>query len=242
MSAKESGWSASRASTGASLSSALSPVRGKRGVAGRAMRGDVEAEDALLGAADAVVARPPYAKDSPPPSLSSMSQRTLSGCSVVSQCAPTSPPVSSSATNTSFSVPRAGRQPLRASATPATASAATCDFMSSDPRPHRKPSARSPDQGSCCHSEASARTVSTWPSKHRVGPGASPPEVGYQVGTLVAGAEHVGLEAGLRDVALEILDRLALVARRVDRVEANQLLENLGALRLKLLVGHCGSA
>ena len=44
-----------------------------------------------------------------------MSQRTLSGWLAVSQRAPTSPPVSSSATNTSFSVPRAGRQPSRAS-------------------------------------------------------------------------------------------------------------------------------
>jgi hypothetical protein len=61
----------------------------------------------------------------------------LSGWVSVIHRAPSVPPVSSSTTEQINSSPRAGRQPERASAIAAAISAATCDFMSSAPRPHR---------------------------------------------------------------------------------------------------------
>ena len=46
--------------------------------------------------------------------------------------------------------------------------------MSCAPRPRTSPSTTSPAQGSKLHSDGSAGTVSTWPSRHSVGPGLSP--------------------------------------------------------------------
>ncbi len=100
--------------------------------------------------------RSPYGITGPPPSLTRKSQRAASGRWVVSHWAPIAPPASSSTTLNSFSSPRAGRQPSRASVTAATASAAVWDFMSSAPRPHRWPSWTSPHQGSCVQSCGSA--------------------------------------------------------------------------------------
>ena len=48
-----------------------------------------------------------------------------------------------------------------------------------------------------------------------------------QVGTIGLGAEKLTLKASLRQVVGEVFLRRALVARRVDRVEADQLGEKL---------------
>jgi hypothetical protein len=45
-----------------------------------------------------------------------------------------------------------------------------------------------------------------------------------QVGAIRRGREQLGLEPRLADVGLEVLDRRALVAGRVDRVETDQAL------------------
>ena len=67
-----------------------------------------------------------------------------------------------------------GRQPSRPRVAAAPTSAATWSFMSCAPRPRISPSTTSPAHGSKLHSDGSAGTVSTWPSRHRVGPGLSP--------------------------------------------------------------------
>src|SRR5215211_9056385 len=72
------------------------------------------------------------------------------------------------------SSPRAGRQPSRASDVAATTSAAVCDFMSCEPRPHSSSPATSPDHGSRRQSSTSASTVSTCESRTSRGPSASP--------------------------------------------------------------------
>ena len=179
----------------------------------RRRRCHAEAEDALLGAADAVERWPSYGQPPPPPSLSRKSQRTWSGwCS-----AATSRPRSRR--------PPRRRRPRRAgrrargasrsapSAQAAATSAAVWDFMSSAPRPHRKPSARSPDHGSCVQAAGSASTVSTWESRHSVGPSAAAAQPGDEVGAVLGGAEQLALEAGGLQVRGEVLLRRALVAR-----------------------------
>ena len=60
------------------------------------------------------------------------------------------------------------------------------------------------------------------------------PERGDQVRALWGGGQQLGLEAGLAHVGLEELDGCALVARRVDRVEADQLLQYLSRFGLEL--------
>src|SRR2546421_54378 len=98
------------------------------------------------------------------------SQRTFSGCSPVSQRAPSSPPASSSTTATISSSPAAGRQPERAR---------------------------------------------------------------DQVGPCLLGPEQLTLEACGAEVPGQVLLGGALVAGRVDRVEADQGLQEL----LRLLRG-----
>src|SRR5690242_10042931 len=99
-----------------------------------------------------------------------MSQRTFSGTSSQSHFAPSVAPASSSQVTITISSPLSGRQPERPSSHAAATSHATCPFMSSAPLPHTNPSRTSPDHGSTLHSDASASTVSTWPSRHRRGP------------------------------------------------------------------------
>src|SRR5215212_4781361 len=101
------------------------------------------------------------------------SARTFSGRSSHSHFAPMIAPASSSAVHTKSSSP-AGRQPSRARAMHAAASAATWSFMSCAPRPRTSPSATSPAHGEKVHSSASAGTVSAWPRRQRVGPSPSP--------------------------------------------------------------------
>src|SRR4051794_34245126 len=112
--------------------------------------------------------------ESPPPSFTTTSQRTLSGICSHSHLAPWVAPASSSAVTITSSSPDSGRQPSSASVHAAAISAATCDFMSSAPRPQTQPSRSSPDHGSTLQSDASASTVSTCPRKHSPGPSEPP--------------------------------------------------------------------
>src|SRR3954447_15852845 len=112
--------------------------------------------------------------ESPPPSFTTMSQRTFSGICSHSHLAPCTAPASSSAVTITSSSPDSGRQPPSASEQAAAISAATCDFMSSAPRPQTQPSRSSPDHGSTLQSDASASTVSTCPRKQRPGPSERP--------------------------------------------------------------------
>src|SRR5207302_7074004 len=105
--------------------------------------------------------RPSNSNESPPPSFTTRSARTLSGCSSQSHLAPCSAPASSSAVTTTLSSPDSGRQPSSASAVTAATSAATWPFMSTAPRPQTMPSRSSPDHGSTDQSPGSATTVST---------------------------------------------------------------------------------
>ncbi len=54
-----------------------------------------------------------------------------------------------------------------------------------------------------------------------------------EVGALLIGGQQLGLKTGIRQVALEKLDRRAFVAGRVDRVEAHEALEDVGRLGLE---------
>jgi histidinol-phosphatase len=60
-------------------------------------------------------------------------------------------------------------------------------------------------------------------------------EGGDQVRALGAGAEDLGIEARRRQVALEVFDGRTLIARRVDRVEADELRQQFGGLGLNRL-------
>ena len=147
---------------------------------------------------------------------------------------PSAAPVSSSAVSTSFSSPRAGRQPSRASAVAAATSAATWPFMSWAPRPRTSPSTTSPAQGSKLHSvgvggdgvdvaeqaEGLARRLARQPGDQVRAPG--------------LGGEQLALEAGVAEARGEQLLGRALVAGRVDGVEADQLAEQLDRLGSEL--------
>ena len=135
--------------------------RGDGGVAGAALRAHREAEGALLGAADAEQAAVAIGDDRAGALVEQEVAADEVGRSCVRYCAPWSPPTSSSTTLMIFSSPRGGRQPSRASAAPATTSAAVWDFMSIAPRPHTWPSCWSPDHGSRDQSSGEASTVST---------------------------------------------------------------------------------
>jgi len=63
-------------------------------------------------------------------------------------------------------------------------------------------------------------------------------QVGHQVRPVVVGRDQFGPEAGVPQVAGEELDCRALVAGRVDRVEADQLTQDVGGLPLKVVCGH----
>ena len=168
-----------------------------------------------------------------------MSQRTRSGWVSVSQWAPTSPPVSSSETNTSFSRRAAGRQPPRASDAaghrlgghlrlhverPAPPQVAV-DHLAGPGvvRPLGRVGEHRVDVPEVAeHGTASPRAVRR-------------PQVRHQVRTVLVGRQQLGPEAGVAQISGQELDRGALVARRVDRVEADQLAQDLGGLALELV-------
>ena len=60
-------------------------------------------------------------------------------------------------------------------------------------------------------------------------------ERGDKVGRAQSSASSSVSNPACADVPVEVLDRRALVARRVDGVEAHQLLEQLGRLALELI-------
>ena len=112
-----------------------------RRVPGRAVGEDREAEDALLGDAAEV--------DLPALELERVAAALVDDVVAAhlvgvlarrATAAPIDPPASSSAVKISLSSPDSGRQPSSASSSAAAASAATCDFMSSAPRPQTQPS------------------------------------------------------------------------------------------------------
>ena len=97
--------------------------------------------------------------------------------------------------------------------------------MSSAPRPQTSPSRSSPDHGSTCHSAGSASTVSVCERSSEPRPVAVP---GIRATRFArAGSSRVELarDAVRLEVAAEELGRARLVPGRVDRVEADQLLE-----------------
>src|SRR6185437_13705317 len=64
----------------------------------------------------------------------------------------------------------------------------------------------------------------------------------HQVGSLGLGGQNLGVETGLAQVALQVLDGGPLVARRVDGVKADELLEERDALALEVVGRHRVSA
>ena len=140
-----------------------------------------------------------------------------------------STPTSSSAAATKIRSP-AGSKPSRASEAIATALAATSPFMSRAPRPQTSPSRTSADHGSTSHSPGSACTVSVCERRARRGPS---PRPGI-LATRLARSGHLRVELAsdpaLREVVPEQLGRARLVPRRIHRVEADQLPEELGRL------------
>ena len=58
-------------------------------------------------------------------------------------------------------------------------------------------------------------------------------QIGDEVGPRVIGGQHLGAQAGGPEVALQVLDRGALVARRIDGVEAHQRRQQLDRLLLE---------
>ena len=115
--------------------------------------------------------------------------------------------------------------------------------MSSAPRPQTQPSFSSPDHGSSDQSLGSASTVSTCPQRQSVGPSPRPRRRAIRFGRPSTADEQLALEAGRRErVAQELLRRL-LVAGRVDRVEADQPLQQLGGAAFELRwLGHAGES
>ena len=65
-------------------------------------------------------------------------------------------------------------------------------------------------------------------------------EVGDEVRAVLVVGQQLGPQAGVLQVPGEELDRGALVARRVDRVEADQFRQQVGRLALELIGRHAG--
>ena len=232
--------SASR--TGASLTSALSPIRGIDAWPGPPRGREREAEHALLAGADAVVAGAPSNSNASPRALvhDHVAGARLSGCCSHSQLRAVLAPVSSSAVNTSSSSPASGRQPSSASAQrrrrlgghlalhverAAAPDAAVAQLAR--PRVHG-PLLRIGQHGVHVAEEAQPRAVGA----RRAGapPGWAGPSTAASSSTL---------EAGLLQQPLQELLRGLLVARRIDRVEPDQALEQLGRAALELrAIGH----
>ncbi len=63
---------------------------------------------------------------------------------------------------------------------------------------------------------------------------ATPAQIGDQVRPLIVGGQELDLEPGRLQVRGQVLDRRSLVARRIDRVETDQPLQDLGRLLLKI--------
>ena len=128
----------------------------------------------------------------------------------------------------------ARRAPAPAPRSPRRPSGTSCPGA---PRPHSSPSTTSPDHGSRCHSAGSASTVSTCESRHSVGPSPAPRRRATRFGRSSVRPSSVDLEAASRSMPASMLLGRALVAGRVDRVEAHEALEQLGGLALEV-VGH----
>ena len=103
--------------------------------------------------------------------------------------------------------------------------------MSWAPRPRTSPSTTSPAHGSKVHSDASAGTVSTWPSRHRVSPVGLAGELGDQVRAPRLGGEQLAARSRRRASRSASSSWAgASLPGRVDGVEADQLPEQLHRL------------
>ena len=118
----------------------------------------------------------------------------------------------------------------------ATASAAVWDFMSSAPRPYRKPSrtSRAPRVGRPVLGVGEHGVDVGEVAEH--GPVALAAQRRDEVRALGLGAAQLDVEARVLEVAREPLLARALVPRRVDRVEGDQPGQDLGRLLLELLL------
>ena len=182
--------------------------------------------------------------EAPPPSLTTRSARTLSGCSSQSHLAPVC--------GARLLVGRARRAAARRARAPAlarqrdaaAASAATWSFMSCAPRPRTSPSTTSPAHGSKLHSarrrpgpcrRGRAGTAS--------GPSPSPRRRATRFGRSGSSAcEQLALEARVAQALGEqLLDRQLLVAGRVRGVEPDQLAQQLDRLGARAAVGSARS-
>ena len=224
--------SARRWSSGAIFRSALSPSFGIEACAATPDVVTVKRKTPFSAQPTPYTRSPSLSRCQPPPSLSSMSLRTLSGCVSVSHCAPSEPPVSSSTTTTT------SRSPARG--TPAAAGqgrgrdhlrgrlglhverpAAPHVTVGEIARPRVVlPLARIREDGVDVREQAQRRTV---------GLAAQP---GDEVRPLLGAAEQLALEARLVQKRREVFLGGALVARGVDGVEADQPLEDIRGLRL----------
>ena len=124
---------------------------------------------------------------------------------------------------------RAGAAPPPSARMNAASIIATPPFMSSAPRPQTKPSWTSPPNGGWRHSPRAA-TTSTCPWSSSGGEAPSPRQPRDQVRPLGLARHDLHLTAELLQQPADPLDALALVARRVRRVEAQQLREQLSGL------------
>ena len=100
--------------------------------------------------------------------------------------------------------------------------------MSWAPRPRTSPSTTSPAHGLKLHSEASAGTVSTWPSRHRVG-AVAPRRRGRRRGSGARARRRAACTskpASPQALGEQLLGAV-LVAGRVDGVERDQLAEQV---------------
>ena len=199
-----------------------------------------EAEDALLGHAHAVDALVAEGEDGARALVEQqVAAHERRGGSRHSHSAPSPPPVSSSTTHDDEQV-AARRAPARRARAPAAAvtSAAVWDFMSCAPRPHSSPSThvarprvalplgRVGEHGVDVREQAQRRARRRAPRRRATRFGRS---------SVRPSSSH--LEARVAQQAGEQLLGRALVAGRVDRVEAHEALEQLGRLALEVF-GH----
>ena len=129
-------------------------------------------------------------------------------------------PASSSAIRHRITSP-GGRRPAAFARMNAASIIATPPFMSSAPRPHTKPSCSSPANGGCRHVPVRRDHVDVALQQQRRR-GALARQPRDQVRALGLGPDDPHLAAELLEQAAHPLDALALVARRVGRVEAQQ--------------------
>ena len=217
--------------------SALSPIRGIDACPALPWRREREAEHALLGDArpgrragrrsrtSRRRPRSPRSRSAPCPGICSHSH-----------FAPWIAPASSSAVTITSSSPDSGRQPSSASVAARRAiSAATWLFMSSAPRPQTQPSLQLARPR--VHASSRRRRRARCPrGRGSTAPGRRSGRAGARPGSAALGtsASSSHSKPAASSSLLEELLRGLLVAGRVDRVELDQPLEQLGGPPLEV--------